>query len=534
LRAQLRSGALERLMFPPDPIAAAPAILQTVASVFPPRPGGFVVGPMLSLGWGRPTLVRLDLAVVVSLPETTVILMARLRVAIPAPDAPLIDLKAEIYGEFSARRVVILASLVESRVVFFSVSGDIGMLVRFGDDATMAISAGGFHPRFAPPPELAGMRRIRVEMSPPVGLQFAVEGYVAVTTNTVQFGGRVDIAYSIGVASVYGYLALDALIRFDPFGFELDLAAGVGVEALGFTLCSIDLALHLSGPAPWRVQGTGKVRLPWPLPDPSISFGPIEWGPSAPLPGPSVSPARLVAEALNDPGAWTKVDQPNRATPVLLREIDPTPGEVLADPWALVRGTQSTVPLDTDIVKVGGQRVHPGETRVTLDDPRVGGALGAKWSQDREAFALAQFLDLTDDAALAAPSFEQRAAGLVIDPADLSAIADPIGVDLQYETSFPFESEPRRIGDVLLSRYESAICLDATRAGNSELRQTQRYAAEPDPIDVSAASEARVVRTDSLSGVLAGDPRLPWSDAAAALRATGLPPSAAQLVGVGG
>jgi hypothetical protein len=533
LRNQLRSGALERLMFPPDPIAAAPAILQTVASVFPPRPGGFVVGPMLSLGWGRPTLVRLDLAVVVSLPETTVILLARLRVAIPAPEAPLIDLKAEIYGEFSARRVVILASLVDSRVVFFSVSGDIGLLARFGDGATLAISAGGFHPRYTPPTELAGMRRICVEMSPPVGLQFKVEGYVAVTTNTVQFGGRVDIAYSIGVAAVYGYLALDALIRFDPFGFELDIAAGVGVEVLGFTLCSIDLALHLSGPAPWRVLGTGRVRLPWPLPDPTISFGPIEWGPSAPPLGPTVSPARLVADALNKPAAWTRVDQPNRAIPVVLRDIDPTPGEVLVDPWSLVRGTQTALPLDTDIVKVGGQRVHAGETRVMLDDPKIGGVVGATWSPDRQAFPLGQFLDLTDDAALGAPSFEQRAAGLVIDPADLSAVTGPVGVTLQYETSFPFEPTPRQPGQPLFLRYEAALTLDATRAGSSELRNVGRYAAEPDPIDVAPASEARVVWTDSLGGVLADDTRMPWSDAAAALRGTGLPPSVAQLVGAG-
>lgn len=533
LRSQLRSGALERLMFPPDPVAAAPAILSTVAAVFPARRGGFVVGPMISLGWGRPTLVRLDLAVVVSLPATTVILLARLRVAIPAPEAPLIDLRADVYGEFSARRVVVMASLVDSRVVFFSVSGDVGMLVRFGGDATMAISAGGFHPRFAPPAELAGMRRIRVEMSPPVGLHFRVEGYVAVTTNTVQLGGRVDIAYSVGVASVYGYLGLDALVRFDPFGFELDLVAGVGVEALGFTLCAIDLALRLSGPAPWRVQGTGKVRLPWPLPDPSISIGPIQWGPSAPPLGPEVSPADLVAQALRNPAAWTRVDDPHRSTPVTMRELQAPPGEVLLDPWSLVRGTQTAVPLDTDIVKVGGQRVSPGQNRVTLDDPMLDGTAGAAWSQDRQAFPLGQYLDLTDDAALAAPSFERRAAGLLIDPADITSLRGHTTVDLSYETSFPFEPTPPSRRDPLFLTYEASVTLAANRAGLSDLRGNGRYAAEPDPIDVAPASEVRLARTDSLAGVLAADTRMPWSDAAAAARSTGLPFSAVQLIGAG-
>jgi hypothetical protein len=531
LRDRLRSGVLERLLFPPDKIGAAPAILQTLADVFPPSSGGFVVGPMLALGWGRPvSFVRLDLAVVLALPETTVILLARLRVTIPVPEAPLVDLRAEVYGEFSARRVLVLASLVDSRIAMFSVSGDVGLLTRFGDDATFAISAGGFHPRFAPPPELTGMRRITVELSPPVGLQLRVEGYVALTTNTVQVGGKVELAYSAGVAGVHGYLALDAMIRFDPFGFEVDIAAGVGVEVLGFTLVSVDLSLHLSGPAPWRVAGTGRVRLPWPLPDPSISLGPIEWGPGAPAPGPAVSPAQLVADALSAPAAWARVDTPGRAVPVTLREVQPAPGEVLVDPWSVVRGTQTQVPLDTDITRVGAARVAPGENRVLLGDPLVTALPGARWSVDRQPFPLGQFTDLADDVALSAPSFEQRAAGLVVDPADLAAaVVPPVQADLAYETSFPFEP-PLRRRDLLLALYETEVCLQATSAGRSALRATGRYAAPAEPIDVHAASAARPVTTDTLAPVGGMVDLTSWSDAAAALRDTGW---AAQLVGAG-
>ena len=534
LRSQLRSGMLERLLFPPDPVAAAPAILQTLASVFPPSRGGFVVGPMLSLGWGRPvSFVKLDLAVLLALPEPTVILLGRLRVALPGPAAPLIDLKAEVYGEFSARRVLILVSLVDSRVATFAVSGDIGLLARFGDDATFAISAGGFHPRYDPPPELVGLRRMCVEISPPAGLQLRVEGYVALTTNTVQFGGRVEIGYSAGVAGVYGYLALDALIRFSPFGFEVDIAAGVGVEVLGFTLVSIDLALHLSGPAPWRVHGSGRVNLPWPLPDPRIDFGPIEWGRGASVAGPTVSPARLVATALSASAAWSRVDSPGRVSPVTLREVEPGAGEVLVDPWSLVRGTQTAVPLDTDITHVGDARVAPGENRVLLGDPTIADTAGARWSLDAQPFPLGQYLDLTDDAALAAPSFERRPAGLVVDPADLAGpTAPPVQATLKYETSFPGEPTPSRSGDRIFDAYEPALSLSATSAGRSELRAASRYDAVREPITVAPASEVRAVSTTSLAPVVDVG-RVAWSDAAGALRATGLPPSLAQLVGAG-
>lgn len=535
LRSQLRTGVLERLLFPPDPIAAAPAILQTLASVFPPSPGGFVIGPMLSLGWGRPvSFIKLDLAVILALPDPTVILLARLRVAIPIPEFPQVDLKAEIYGEFSADRVLIIGTLYDSRVAAFSVSGDIGMLTRFGDDATFAISAGGFHPRYDPPSELAGLRRISVELSPPVGLQFRVEGYVALTTNTVQFGGRVEVAYSVGVAGVHGYLALDAIVRFEPFGFEIDIAAGVGVEVLGFTLVSIDLALHLAGPTPWRVHGTGRVNLPWPLPDPSISFGPIAWGTPTPTAAATVSPAELVAAALSDKAAWSRVDSPGRPSPVTLRDVRPGATDVLVDPWSLVRGTQTAVPLDTDIARVGGSRVNPGETRVLIGDPTVDETAGARWSVDQQPFPLGQYLDLPDDAALSAPSFEHRAAGLVIDPADLATVpAAPVEATLAYETSFPGEPTPSRFSDELFDVYEPALTLAATSAGRSELRQVGRYAAARDPIAVAPASQVRVASTATLDPVAGFDGHVAWSDAAAAVRDAGLAPTMLQLVGAG-
>ena len=57
LRSGLRTGALAQLLFPSDPIGQAPTILDTLASVFPPQSGGFVIGPMVSLV-GAADLVR--------------------------------------------------------------------------------------------------------------------------------------------------------------------------------------------------------------------------------------------------------------------------------------------------------------------------------------------------------------------------------------------------------------------------------------------------------------------------------------------
>ena len=53
LQAGLRTGVAEQLLFPRDPVAAAPRILSTLGSVFPPAGGQFLIGPLLRLFWGR-------------------------------------------------------------------------------------------------------------------------------------------------------------------------------------------------------------------------------------------------------------------------------------------------------------------------------------------------------------------------------------------------------------------------------------------------------------------------------------------------
>ena len=499
LRGQLRSGVLERLLFPPDPIAAAPAILETLATVFPPSRGGFVVGPMLSLGWGRPvSFVKLDLAVILALPDPTVILLARLRVAIPGPGRlPSSISRPRSTASSPRRRVLILASLVDSRVVFFSVSGDIGLLTRFGDDATFAISAGGFHPRYDP---AARARR----HAPDIGRVLAA-GRIAVPRRglcradhqhrAIRRPGRDRAIPSASPAST----AISRSTRSSasaPFGFELDIAAGVGVEVLGFTLVSIDLALHLSGPAPWRVHGTGRVNLPWPLPDPSISFGPDRVGPRRARRGaPTVSPARarrgsaLQARGLDPRRLARPVQSPSRCA-----MSSPAPARSSSTRGRSSGAPRPTVPLDTDITRVGDARVHPGETRVLLGDPLVAGTAGARWSVDQQPFPLGQYLDLSDDAALSAPSFERRAAGLVIDPADLaSPAAAPVQADLRVRDVLSRRADAARgSATSSLAVYEPALTLAATSAGRSELRQPSRYDAVREPVTVAPASEVRV------------------------------------------
>jgi hypothetical protein len=544
LRAQLKTGALGNLLFPADPIAAAPGILDTLAAVFPVTHGGFVVGPMLKLGWGRPiSFVTAELALVLSLPDVKVLLLGRVRLAIPAPEVPLIDLRADIYGEFSDDRVLLLASLVDSRVGFFSVAGDFGLLLRFGDDPTFALSAGGFHPRYLPPTELATLRRVSAELSPPVGFQLRVTAYAAVTTNSVQFGGQLEMAYAIGPAGVYGHLGLDAIIRWAPrFGFEADISAGVAVRAFDVSVASVELRLHLEGPGPWKAWGIGTVSLPWPAPDVSIDVGPITWGQDTQPPAQLVSPRHLVAEALSQGAAW-RAGAPGRQPGVRLRDEPAPPTDtILVEPWSLLEGAQAAVPLDTDIVRVGASRVVAGENRIGLGDPdftHTGGVVSntAVHSPVTDRFAPGQYLDLPDDQQLARPSFESFPAGMRIDPAGIAEITSPASeAELRYETSFPHRTTGR-IRQLVALHAATRLLLGATAAGASTLRAADRYQIAAPPLPIAPA-EAAVVRSRADMAPVAGVPAAAMTfthaaQAAAAATAAGQPADTLQVVALG-
>lgn len=535
----LKDGIIGRLLFPPDPVAAAPQILGTLAEVFPARDDGFVIGPMLALGWGRPTLVRLDLAVALALPDPVLAVIGRAHCTFPDDDAAVIDLRASIVTEFGGGRVYARIALEASRVGFASVQGEFGILARFGTNPTFVVSAGGFHPRYtAVPGELVDLRRISSELQPPIGFQMRISGYVALTPNTLQLGGHVEVAYSVLVAAVRGSFELNAIVTFNPFGFEIDLHVRVSVEALGHCVAGVDLSLELRGPAPWWVKGTGRLRLPWPLPDPSISVGPIVFGSAAQVPpAAGVKPLQIVARALDEATAWMPRARPGFTPPVTLAPLPRLDGDDAGrspiEPWALLQATQRAVPLGMRLDRVGANPVEPARCTVRVaGDPIVGGVTGASWSQVREAFATAAYLDLTDDQALDAPDFEDRTAGLVIDPSGARPLTPP-GVEarLTYEDIHPFESlKPPNRHPWWQDGLSIQVALDATASGSSALRAAGRYTEVARPLAVRPASAVRVADLATATTLVSPDAEhtglepgfAAWSDAAASASDLGL------------
>ena len=91
----VRTGAIETVMFPRDIIANAPKIISDLRAFFPPQQGTFLIGPMVKIGWGTPTLVSLSLGIIIEIPGNIAI-VGVLKIALPADDVALIVLQVEL------------------------------------------------------------------------------------------------------------------------------------------------------------------------------------------------------------------------------------------------------------------------------------------------------------------------------------------------------------------------------------------------------------------------------------------------------
>ncbi|GGT74238.1 MULTISPECIES: DUF6603 domain-containing protein [Streptomyces] len=432
----VQSGHLDDLLFPADAAAAAPRILASLGAVFPARSGSTVVGPMFRVGWGRPvSFLTADVGVVLELPSGVVGILGRLRVALPAPQAPILDLRASVAGVVDAANglVEINANLAGSRLLTASIEGGLALRAKSGQDATFILSAGGFHPRFTPPAGFATPKRLTIPIADSPLLRIVFSGYFALTPGTVQAGAELSAVIGSSRTGVSGRLSFDALVRWEPsFGVMLDLAGSFALRFAGETLCSVGLRVHVEGPTPcWHVAGRASVSILFF--DVSFPFD-ERWnctGEAKAPPPPDVG--RLLEQALKDPRSWEPVLPEGARTMVSLRSDDAAAGGRLLHPLGRLRFSQRTVPLDTEVVRFGPGRL-PTPAKFGVKVAFSAGAGDVKPVE--EDFARADFFDLTDDEKLTQPAFERLRSGSELTPPASSAAAPRYSVPVEYETKW--------------------------------------------------------------------------------------------------
>ncbi len=412
----VRTGSINSVMFPKDIVANAPRIISDLRTIFPVREGTFLIGPMAKLGWGTPTLISLSLGIIIEIPGNIAILGV-LRVAIPADDVALIVLQVSFVGglEFDKKRLWFFAGLFESRIIFLTIDGELGLLVAFGGQADFVVSVGGFHPSFNPPPlPFPSPKRISVSLLNTPVARLKVEGYFAVTSNTVQFGARVDVFFGLSILNVKGHLAFDALFQFSPFHFVIQISASLSVNVFGAGLFSVGIRGSLDGPAPWHVKGSGSISLLfW---DVDVDFEET-WGERRDTMLPPISVLPILAAEINKAENWIAALPAGNNLMVSLRKLPSAEAGLVLHPLGMLHVSQRHLPLGIKLDKVGNQKPND-VNRLSVE---VSGGGLAKVRDAFEQFAPAQFQDFSDSDKLSKPAFAPERSGV-----DLSSSGGPM------------------------------------------------------------------------------------------------------------
>ncbi len=430
LRIGVRTGSVSSVLFPPDVIGNIVQIVSDLKSFFPIVQGHFIVAPMGKLGWGTPTLITLELGVILDIPAPQLTIIGVLRAILPEENAPILKLQVNFAGgvDFDRGLIWFDASLFDSSLLVFTLSGDMALRIGWGVQKLFILTVGGFHPAFKEvPTDLTGMKRIGIALLSGNNPRLSVETYFAITSNTVQSGARVELYAGAAGFNIYGFLGYDLLVQFDPFHFIASIYAGLALRAGSSVIAGIDVSCELSGPTPWDARGYGKFK---------ILFFSIKirfhetWGqdPVA-LPVDTVDVLSLVEEAVRDGRNWTTALPVNAQQTVTLRQTDTPEDVLLLHPFGVLSVSQKVAPLGLPIEKFGNQ-VPTGDTTFKITWG------GTDSENEREEFAIANYLKLSDNEKLSRKSFESIWSGLRFATGDASQTGATVDRDVTYEMSY--------------------------------------------------------------------------------------------------
>ncbi len=427
----MKTGALDDVLFPKDPIADAPRLIARYQQLFPVEEGSLLLGPMLELSFSDPPIVYVRLGFVFEVKNALgegplklgkVVLLGQLLAQLPPKDtgAPAtLKLLVDVVGFYEAEEkfLFIRARLRDSFVgvegfAKLNLAGELLLVGRFGEPRSFVLAAGGFHPAFRDLPAGVPADLQRLTVSFKIGpLALRSELYFAVTSNSVQGGFKSEVKADFGVASIKGWLGFDALLFLSPrFHFLVGLSFNVAVRAYGTNIASVGVEMSLEGPGEWHAVGKFTFSILWW--DVDVGFD-ERWGvtPALAAAEPVSAAAALLAE-MNDPRRLEPLGPIGGNGLVTMAKIE---GDlVLAHPLGQFAVRQKAVPLGVRIDRMGTRRLTEGAPLFEVSEVRVGGVPTSKWEPVTDHFARGQYMELSEQEKLAGRSFERLPCGVTI------------------------------------------------------------------------------------------------------------------------
>jgi hypothetical protein len=443
----IRTNAIKSILFPENVVANIVRIISDIKQFFPPQTDHFLVGPMIKLGWGTPSIVTLEMGLLLDLPDPMFVIVGVLKAVLPSEDAPILRLQVNFIGvlDFEHGYVFFRADLYDSRLLVFSITGSLAFLVSWGEQQTFAVSVGGFHPDFrdfpsipALPDGFRNMARIGISLLSDDNPRLKVESYFAVTSNTVQFGARVELYAEAAGFNVYGFLGYDVLFQFEPFRFIANLYGGIALREGTSVIAGISISAKLSGPTPWDARGEASLTILFF--EISVDFH-VTWGD----PPPAISTdtedlLKLLQDNLADTRNWRAELPANNHMHVSLKKIEPPAGEELLviSPAGVVTFSQRALPLEDYLIQKYGTKKPLNENKFKLSNANSNGTvISADYQGVREQFAPANFTELSDSDKLSRHSFDRLPSGFKLTATlDLQVAGLPVVRDVVYELSY--------------------------------------------------------------------------------------------------
>jgi hypothetical protein len=429
IRAGLEDGSLDAILFPENVVANAPMILESLGTSFPVAQGQYVFGAMLEIGW-LPPIVTGQAGIIIQLPDPLqIVIVGQVESILPHEDLPLLELRADVLGviDLTAGTIAIDATLRDSRLVQLTLSGSMALRAALLDDPSILVSAGGFHPAFTAPPGFPSLRRMAVALNVPDILDVRLESYVALTSNTLQFGARFSFFGKAGPITAEGWAGFDTMFTLVPFEMIVWVDFGVTIEVAGFDALAATVSLRVSGPKPWHFVGTATFTLLGL--DKDFHLDETIGGAAAVDAVDPIAVASLVRDALDDPDNWEVVAG---GMPVGVVLLPPAADVPILDPGGSVQVRQQVAPLEVELDKYGEAPISGPSTvhvaRLRLGDEDAGATNVTDW------FADGVFWDLGKSERLSAPSFEHHVAGYSLTATEGTVAGAARGTVIDHDT----------------------------------------------------------------------------------------------------
>jgi len=405
-----KDGSIDHVLFPDKPQDNIAGILKNIGVFFPAKQQQFLIGPMAKIEWNQPAILSIKMGVLIEAPDPfRTVILGVMSALLPKPDKPLITLNVAFLGiiDFDKECLSFDAAIFDSKLLNYSLLGDMCLRLSWNKQKALVLSVGGFHPAYQVPTFLNVPKMNRMTLNLLTGNpRLTLTSYFAVTSNTVQFGAGVDFYFKKSKFKVVGDFGYDVLFQFDPFAFIAAVRARLALKWGSRTLMSLGLKFALSGPTPWNATGYAKFSIFWCSYKARFNK---TWGTEPEYLPEFIALWPLLKQELERNNNWQVVsinDLDVQLLPTLKAELN------LLQPDGQIHFNQDVLPLNYHLDKFGQYRIGD-YSKFDIAMAAIGDINDKPKSLESD-FAPAHFKNMSDEDKLSASGFIKHNSGFIV------------------------------------------------------------------------------------------------------------------------